>query len=298
MDDRFDELFRIDFMRRLKEEKKMKFKVGDRVRVIEDLVVGRDYNKYFMFTYGMDVYRGYESIVEEIEFIEAGEYRYKLNGITDYWFSNDMLEPAEFTIKDLQVNDIVTLKNGTMRILHKFDNELFAIDHSEDEYDCLDSYKNDFKETYGLANLGIMRVRRPEAPWQLKRKCWEQAPIIWEEKKKEPYDGKSYEELHRELWNWLADNPTKSKRAWFEEFYPDEKAPLHFCFACEYAKNNTIASDICKKCPICDYKESSKCLNGLYEAWSTLDYSRQLGIKSDIARGIANLKWEDKNGKE
>jgi hypothetical protein len=55
--------------------------------------------------------------------------------------------------------------------------------------------------------------------------------------------------LHRELWQWLADNPTKGKQQWPP--FQKRKQPFAGCFACECAGiKNGVA--LCHKCP-CDW---------------------------------------------
>lgn len=51
--------------------------------------------------------------------------------------------------------------------------------------------------------------------------------------------------LHRELWNWLADNPGEGKRDWprWEEIEAEYGKIKNLCFACHYCGNN------CLKCP-------------------------------------------------
>ena len=47
-------------------------------------------------------------------------------------------------------------------------------------------------------------------------------------------DGKkyTYEQAHRMLWNWLADNSGKSKGDFFL-FHDYDKRPINNCYACQ-----------------------------------------------------------------
>lgn len=49
---------------------------------------------------------------------------------------------------------------------------------------------------------------------------------------------KEYKKRCAELWDWLADNPTKTKTDWSEWNVQGGKYPyvLGLCFACEFAK--------------------------------------------------------------
>lgn len=270
------------------EEKEMKFKVGDKVRVREGLIAGKKYNNGCNFVKEMETCKGKEFIVRETKSV-CGSSWYRLKGVKYYSFSDDMLEPVEFTIDDVQVNDIVEFRDGGMHIVHEFGNELFCVE--DNGYMPLRRYNYDFKIRSMFSHMDIMCVRRPEAPWQLKRESWGEAPILWE--RKEPYDGKSFSELFEEQWNWLADNPEKSKADWFEKFYPDEERIKDDCFACQH---NLEAGEVytCEKCPICKRKALLGCLNGLYDAWYNAKHDGNFEIASNIARCIANLKWEEK----
>lgn len=73
-----------------------KFKMGDKVRVKEDLVAGNYYNDV-CFSDSMDEYRGE---ITTISFIDS-QGDYNLQGCGIWFFSDNMLEPARLTIKDL-----------------------------------------------------------------------------------------------------------------------------------------------------------------------------------------------------
>ncbi len=66
----------------------MKFKVGDKVRVREDLEVFTKYGNY-TFVKGMEEYKGKEFIIDEV----CTDY-YRLKDIGYCWI-DEMLEPIE-----------------------------------------------------------------------------------------------------------------------------------------------------------------------------------------------------------
>ncbi|MBP2663769.1 MAG: hypothetical protein H6Q71_1717 [Firmicutes bacterium] len=90
--------------------------------------------------------------------------------------------------------------------------------------------------------------------------------------------------LHKELWNWLADNPDKEKYQWpkFIGNGGDISIPSHYCFACCYAKH---CYDIYFDCPLKFKMYKNDCLGGMYYY-----YEEAVGEKRSIyARLIANL---------
>jgi len=52
---------------------------------------------------------------------------------------------------------------------------------------------------------------------------------------------------HRELWNWLAENPEKQKTDWpgFKNFH---YGITSHCFACQYVANNSMVCYDSKNC--------------------------------------------------
>lgn len=67
-----------------------KFKVGDKVRVIKNLVSGKHYGNV-CFRKCMRKYNGLETIIRFVDY--AGDYQLKDCG--GYWFNEEMLEPVE-----------------------------------------------------------------------------------------------------------------------------------------------------------------------------------------------------------
>ena len=91
---------------------------------------------------------------------------------------------------------------------------------------------------------------------------------------------------HKEMWNWLAENPKKEKGDW-----PGwDKNGGNFlenniyaeCFACQYTEEIGLH---CDSCPL--VWPSGVCLDdGLFEIWKE---TKNLVMKSSLARQIANL---------
>lgn len=73
-----------------------------------------------------------------------------------------------------------------------------------------------------------------------------------------------YKGCHEGLWNWLADNPKKSKNDWpglktiksllEKEVLHPLNNPIHFeghhCFACQMVGINEHGNLICRDCPV------------------------------------------------
>ena len=103
-----------------------------------------------------------------------------------------------------------------------------------------------------------------------------------------------YYELHKRLWNWIADKTLELKRNVGKEEYfeamgiPEEEIPIHYCYACE-------ACDFaCYRCPI-KWSPFVDCFSAgaLYAVWFSCpetDYE----TAATLARKIANLPWRDK----
>ena len=88
----------------------MNFKVGDKVRVRKDLIVGKRYGEdNLSFVDDMEKYKG-----KQFEIIKTSGCDYKLDN-SNYYFNDGMLEPV-FTKQDLKVGDRITLRNGVSGI--------------------------------------------------------------------------------------------------------------------------------------------------------------------------------------
>lgn len=93
--------------------------------------------------------------------------------------------------------------------------------------------------------------------------------------------------LHRELWNWLADNPEEHKEAWPE--WKHYRPILNDCFLCQYANELDIYG-LSYGCCLLDWETTGKCfrIGSLYDIYNTT--IKDLKERSQLARKIANLK--------
>lgn len=210
----------------------MKYKVGDRVRIREDLQPNVEYEGYY-FVPDMGDFKG--EIATVIKVCGDG-YRINEDG-GDWKWTDKMFEPVEFTKKDLKPGDILTYRNGTRA-------------HVE-ENGCIFNFGENCEYlSDNLTNTGVMgsaldivKVERPQ--------------IIWERPKE-----KTNEELHREMWNWLAENPEKSEADWLNNNgYIGDKDIAGGCFACEECRQH------CDECPL--DKRVIGCEDGLFRVWYT-----------------------------
>ena len=78
----------------------MKFKVGDKVRVREDLEVGKDYGNYYVVVEDMKEYKGKEFIIHEV-----WRNCYRLKDIGYYW-TDEMLEPIEREKNNMNIEEL------------------------------------------------------------------------------------------------------------------------------------------------------------------------------------------------
>ena len=86
---------------------------------------------------------------------------------------------------------------------------------------------------------------------------------------------------HKELWNYLAENPTKWKEDWpkWKINGGEYSSVCHHCFACEFTVDN-----ICYDCPL--IWPNGYCYE-LYEKWAKEGIS--LEERTSLAIKIANL---------
>lgn len=102
-----------------------------------------------------------------------------------------------------------------------------------------------------------------------------------------------YYELHKRLWNWIADKTLELKRKVYKEEYfeamgiPGEEFPENECYACEECNVR------CSNCPI-NWSPFKICFSdgALYDTWQfcpETDYE----TAATLARKIANLPWRE-----
>lgn len=236
----------------------MKYKVGDRVRIREDLQPNVEYEgDYFIPDMG-----DFKGEIATVIKVYGDGYRINEDG-GDWKWTDKMFEPVEFTKADLKPGDILTCRDGTRA---SFDSDRYILIFGENGKHLLDDLTNTNKLG---SDLDIVKVERPQ--------------IIWERPEE-----KTNEELHREMWNWLAENPEKSKKDWLEDngytgdkyLLTGDKYLLNECFACDECGGH------CSECPLDE--RVIRCDGGLFNAWwNTTD----MDTKSRLADVIANLPW-------
>lgn len=119
--------------------------------------------------------------------------------------------------------------------------------------------------------------------------------------------------LHREMWNWLADNPSKDKKDWprWRKNGGDIEHCFASCFMCEYASAHSANTKIAINCHICplawpsflkdvrcenicffkEYRNNNKFSHGLFrKLFQSLVENPSLHERiSHLSRVIANL---------
>lgn len=111
---------------------------------------------------------------------------------------------------------------------------------------------------------------------------------------------------HKELWNWLAENPGSLKVEWpgWDEIedWDDEMYPNNNCFACEFlqvslyeegTENYDLDPETCEKhCPLI-WPEGRTCTNGfnsLYREWDNYNSQEDFYAEASVlAKQIAEL---------
>lgn len=123
----------------------MKFKVGDKVKVIKCDTRGvncKNLNKV--------------STITEIDERNGG-YPYVLRGIDEYFGEKELeLLERQFTKSDLKDGDIVTQRNGLKKMV--FENKLYGSNH----FVSLTYYTEDLKDANGDEEYDIIKIERPE----------------------------------------------------------------------------------------------------------------------------------------
>lgn len=116
--------------------------------------------------------------------------------------------------------------------------------------------------------------------------------------------GKSLDKWHREMWDWIAENPNAEddirtgKGNFVYEHFDDVNVIklLHrdsYCFGCLYVsivEDDGWCGEPCGDCPLCEYEQNKGCLNGLFYLYGEcLDDPK---LRKDMAHKIADLEWE------
>lgn len=122
----------------------MKFKVGDKVKVIKCDILGvncKNLNKV--------------STITEID-ERNGQYPYVLRGTAEYFGEMELkLLERQFTKSDLKDGDIVTQRNGLKKMM--FENKLYGSNH----FVSLTYYTEDLKDANGDEEYDIIKIERP-----------------------------------------------------------------------------------------------------------------------------------------
>lgn len=239
----------------------MKFKVGDTVKIRETLIVGSSYNGY-LFIEAMAKYKGCTATI-----IDKYQEFYSIDVDYNSWaWTDGMFESLKFTKKDIKSGDILTRRDGTIAIVGEGGDVA--------GYGYKFTMLTDTLENTGCAGseYDIVKVERP---------IGYDVVYVREE------ETKTNEELHREMWRWLAEHPDKSKEDWFEE----TKTPRVYsdCFACREAENG-----VCGLCPLDE--DVIGCIDG-HGLWAKWNESTDMKVKAALASVIAELPWRSKNEK-
>lgn len=226
----------------------MKYKAGDRVKIRDDLQTNVQYGTHYF----IPEMKEYEGEIVTITKVIGNSCLIDKDGEKWCW-TDEMFEPAKLTKADLQPRDILIDKKG------------------------MTYYLGDKKGIYLCTAMTIEKIEDEE---KLLSETVEvlRLQTIW----KAPVE-KTNEELHREMWNWLAENPDKRKFDWIKNHAGELPNKLSsMCFACEECGTD------CDKCPL-DANVTgcgARGYEGLYDAWALCE-DRE--TRARLARVIANL---------
>jgi hypothetical protein len=93
---------------------------------------------------------------------------------------------------------------------------------------------------------------------------------------------------HKELWNWLAENPYDEKCDWPGWYYNGGKVDYaeSDCFACESSCND------CEECPLI-WPKNINCfdMHGLYQRWLLSDDTEERKKLAEQIRDLPVREW-------
>lgn len=149
----------------------MRFKEGQKVRVRKDLVVGRQYGEY-CFSIRMVNLRGKILVVSSV--LDNG---YHLEEPSYFYFSDEMLEPADFIKSDLETGMVVEYREGSRRVvfgdcllgkyvrclLKEFEETLLSTGSNHD-LDIMKVYRPRVEQLYGIEE--IFKIENLELIWE------------------------------------------------------------------------------------------------------------------------------------
>lgn len=131
------------------------FKVGDKVKVKNNLVVNERYDG-LLFSRDMTQYKGG---IYEISKVDT-DNSYHLKGCADWWFSNSMLLAFKFTKDDLKEGDIVTLRNGD-RLIYANGEFTDCSDDNDNYLEYLSELEKNLTYEGNHRDNDIVKVERP-----------------------------------------------------------------------------------------------------------------------------------------
>lgn len=132
----------------------MNFKVGDKVRIKEDLDCRKDYK--VLITPSMEKYKG--KICEIKKEVRQGVYILGIGSLPWHWSDDtfELVEEKKFTKSDLQDGDIVTLRNG---LKYRKVGEKIRTSYAIISLDC---FTENLKCLWqGQKNIDVIKVERP-----------------------------------------------------------------------------------------------------------------------------------------
>jgi len=107
---------------------------------------------------------------------------------------------------------------------------------------------------------------------------------------------------HKEMWNWLAENPAVTKHEYppFKELYAKglhSEVPFHMCFLCEYAFGQIqIGDDLAHYCDYCPldwdvFKNitSYMCEESFYGEWRD-NYTNPDDITPEVCKSLLQTR--------
>lgn len=168
----------------------MRFKEGQKVRVRKDLVVGRKYGQHY-FNGCMEPFKGRVLVVFAIS-----DHSYRLRDASGLLFSDEMLEPADFTKSDLETGMVVEYREGSRRMV--FGDRLLG----QSTYYSLNDFEETLFEKSTRHDMDIMKIYRPrvEQLYGIEEIFkFENLELLWERKEEPEAEEMTLAEIEKEL---------------------------------------------------------------------------------------------------
>lgn len=157
---------------------KMKYKVGDKVRIRKDLKK-RQMLGGMIVTSEMAELAGATLQVKGINLGNVSTY--ELDGYTQPFWTDEMLEPYTFTKADLMTGDVVETKHGKMYSVNLNTGTEDSL-IGKRGFEVLKNYMDDLTNVINR-DYDIVKVSRPKSTYQMVPLNWEEMPVIWEREK-------------------------------------------------------------------------------------------------------------------